>query len=205
MSVSVDWGTKVIYVPKSDLGALPTSGYYELDVDWFRLQLKDLEDNEDGMPFPDTHRHVTETTLAGVTYARFVEIINGYTVEFEDGQYSVVCTGANHNISDVKVVNQVSLIIGNAAGLITVETGVSGLTPEESDQLMALPLEADISNQVISDLDPTIVHILELYRVHGLDVAIPLEVTLTQRKAGVGIVQDIDVDVVTEKTTVTRQ
>jgi hypothetical protein len=40
-------------------------------------------------------------------------------VEFEDGQYTVNCVGANHNISDVKVANQVSLIVNNAAGLIT--------------------------------------------------------------------------------------
>jgi hypothetical protein len=119
MAISITWGTKVIYVPKADLTLIQASPEIrELDLDWFRLELKDLEDGEEGMCFPDTHRHVTETTLAGLTYARIVEIINGYTVEFEDGQYTVNCVGANHNVSDVKVANQVSLIINNAAGLI---------------------------------------------------------------------------------------
>jgi hypothetical protein len=106
-------------VPKADLPLLQASPEVrELDVDWFRLELKDLEDDAEGMPFPDTHRHFTEVTLAGLTYARIVEIINGYTVEFENGTYTVNCTGANHNLSDVKVANSVSLIVNNAAGLI---------------------------------------------------------------------------------------
>lgn len=120
MAISITWGTKVIYVPKADLTLIQASPEVrELDLDWFRLQLKGLEDDEEGMPFAHTHNHSTEVTLAGLTYARIVEIINGYTVEFEDGQYTVNCVGANHNLSDVKVANQVSLIVNNAAGLIT--------------------------------------------------------------------------------------
>jgi hypothetical protein len=36
------------------------------------------------MAFPSTHIHNTAVTLSGVTYARTVEIINGYTIDFED-------------------------------------------------------------------------------------------------------------------------
>ena len=132
MAVSVNWSSGVIYVPQADLTFI-SGVLYELDVDWFRLQLKALEDGEDGMCFPDTHRHETQSTLAGVTYARKIEILSPYTVEFEDGQYVVSCTGANHNISDVKVANQVSLIINNSAGLIVTDT--SGLTAQESANL----------------------------------------------------------------------
>jgi len=119
MALSINRNTNVIYVPKADL-TLISGTLYELDVDAFRLELKALEDDEDGMPYSDTHRHNTEVTLAGLTYARTVEILSPYTVEFEDGQYSVSCIGANHNLSDVKVANQVSLIINNSAGLIDV-------------------------------------------------------------------------------------
>lgn len=139
MPVSITWGTKVIFVPKADLTPLG-GNLYELDVNAFRLELKDLEDSPEGMSHPDTHRHNTEVTLAGVTYARSVEIINGYTVEFEDdgtpaGHYVVSCVGANHNLADVKVPNGTSLIIGNSAGLIVRESGTSGLTAEESVKL----------------------------------------------------------------------
>lgn len=153
MAVSVNWSTKVIYVPKADL--TPKGGVvYELDVNWLRLQLKNLEDSDAGMACQDTHRHNTEVQLSGVTYARFFEIINGYTVEFEDGQYVVMCTGANHNLADVKVQNQVSLVIGNAAGLITVSSG-SGLSTEEHEWLQRILESSDIKRCTVQDASPT--------------------------------------------------
>jgi len=119
MAISVSPTTDVIYVPKADLTLIQASPEVrELDVDWFRLQLKDWEDNEANIYRPRTHNHNTEVSLAGLTYARTVEVLSPYTVEFEDGQYTVNCVGANHNVSDVKVANQVSLIVNNAAGLI---------------------------------------------------------------------------------------
>lgn len=130
MAVTVNWLTKVINVPQSFL-TLVSGSLYELDVDALRLALKDIEDSDVGMNFPDTHRHNTSVTLSGVTYARTFEIVNGYTIQFEDGQYTVSCTGANHNIADVKVANQVSLIVGNSAGLI----GAGGLTSDQAVRL----------------------------------------------------------------------
>ena len=119
MAPTVNWITKVISVPKSDLTLIGPGELYELDINTFRLDLKAIEADE-GMPFVDTHRHNTEVTVAGVTLARVVEIINGYTVTFEDGQYAVNLVGANSNIGDVTNVNQVSIRPQNSAGLITV-------------------------------------------------------------------------------------
>jgi len=121
MAISITWGTRVIFVPKADLEYLE-DGIYKLDVDVFRKKLKSLEDSEDGMPFPITHIHNTEVTLAGLTLARTVEIVNGYTITFEDGQYAVNLSGANNNISDVLNVNQVSVRCANAAGLVNLDT-----------------------------------------------------------------------------------
>ena len=143
--LTINWKTKIIHVPQADL--IHISGtLYELDTDWFRLQLKSIEDSSDGMAFLRTHRHSTEVTVAGTTYARSVEIINGYSVEFEDigSIYSVKLTGSNNNIFDIQsgilVQNNVQVIPGNAAGLIvkTISTG-SGLSAEEHDQLMTTP------------------------------------------------------------------
>lgn len=120
MAISVNWITGVIYVPQADLNFLGGS-IYQLDVDAFRLILRDLEDDPDGRPWQKTHNHNTEVTLSGVTYARIFEILAPYTVEFENGNYSVSCTNANHNIADRKVVNSVSLIINNSAGLTNLE------------------------------------------------------------------------------------
>jgi len=82
MAISINCATKVIYVPKNYL-TLVSGSLYELNVNQFRLDLKDWEDSDVGMAMPDTHNHNTQVQLSGVTYARTFEIINGYTVEFE--------------------------------------------------------------------------------------------------------------------------
>lgn len=146
MTISIDWaGTRVISVPKADLTLIDAGPpeVYELDIDAFRLTLRDLEDDPDGRPWPQTHRHNTEVILAGVTYARMVEILSPYTVTFEDGQYAVQFTGANTNVHEVTNVNQVSVRPNNSAGLITVVQG-SGVT--EQDKI-------DIATKVWDDAD----------------------------------------------------
>jgi hypothetical protein len=165
MPVTINWTTKVIKVG-ADLmtlqsGAGGPGSLYQLDVNQFRLALKDIEDGE-GMPYLDTHRHNSPVLLGGVTYARTFEIINGYTVEFDEATLdhcTVLCVGANHNIADVKVLNTVSLIVGNAAGLIVVSSG-SGLSPTEQTKLD------------------------EIHKIHGLQSGIPLVVGPTTRTAG---------------------
>ena len=131
MAITVDWGTKIIHVPQSYLTHI-SGTLYELDTDQFRLDLKSLEDDEEGMPFPKTHIHNTTYTIAGVTYARAIQITNGYQVKFEDGQYTVKLVGSNNNIFDdgVLVRNQVGVIATNSAGLIVVIQG-SGITDQD--------------------------------------------------------------------------
>lgn len=118
MAITINRLTNVIFVPQADLTFIAGS-LYELDVDVFRRALKVIEASEEGIVFTDTHQHNTEVVLSGVTYARTITILPPYTVEFEDLQYTVRAVGANHNIADVKVLNQVSLIIGNSGGLIS--------------------------------------------------------------------------------------
>lgn len=87
MTISIDWLTRVISVPKDDLQVvqlLPTE-IRQLDLNIFRLILKDLEADEEGIPFLDTHRHNPPVTVGGVTLARVVEIINDYTITFLSG------------------------------------------------------------------------------------------------------------------------
>lgn len=122
--VFIFWDTKIIFVPKNYLTPTANPNIFNLDTDIFRLRLKDLEDDETGMSYPDTHQHNTQVPLGGVIYARVIEIINGYTVTFENGQYSVNLFGSNNNIGDVVNVNNVSVRTNNAAGLI-VDPGIS--------------------------------------------------------------------------------
>ncbi|WP_333710365.1 hypothetical protein [Malikia spinosa] len=129
--ISIHWPSKVISVPRADMllvQSAPTE-IRELDVEDFRLALKSLEDDPIGMAYADTHRHNPPVTVGGVTLARVIEIVNGYTVTFEDGQYAVNIVGANSNIGDRVNVNQVSVRSANSAGLTqirTVEAGAFG-------------------------------------------------------------------------------
>jgi hypothetical protein len=120
MTITVDWFTKVISVEKTDMSQVQLTPVeiLRLNLNDFRLSLKDIEDGE-GMVFDDMHSHNTEFDIAGLTYARTLEIINEYTVTFEDGQYVVDMVGANSNVLDRTNPNQVSVRANNAAGLIT--------------------------------------------------------------------------------------
>jgi len=127
VAITIDWPTGVINVPKADMVLIqstPTE-IRQLNLDTFRLTLKDLEDSEEGMPWPKTHNHNTSLNVGGVVLARSVEIINGYTVTFEDGQYAVNLVGANSNVGDRVNVNQVSVRTANSAGLQDLSTILS--------------------------------------------------------------------------------
>jgi hypothetical protein len=115
--VYIDWADRVIYIPKDFLNWLGGQNY-ALDTNAFRMALKDAEDSEWGMCFPDTHRHNTTVLLGGIEYARIIEMINGYTVTFEDGNYTVSLIGSNNNILDVTNLNNVAVRSNNSAGLI---------------------------------------------------------------------------------------
>jgi hypothetical protein len=120
MAITINWATRVINVPKADLALIqltPTE-IRELNIDNFRLTLKDIEDDTDGIVYPTTHNHVAPISVGGVTLARVVELINNYTVTFEDGGYAVNIVGGNSNIGDRVNVNQVSVRSANSAGLV---------------------------------------------------------------------------------------
>lgn len=159
--ISVNAATRIITVPLADLTLVTAASgsfgaVYSYNVDAYRLELRDWEDSVDGMGAPSTHNHNTEVTLAGVTYARVFEQVNGYTTTFEldTPAQQVSLFGANHNIGDVQNVNGVGLIINNSAGLQTVTQG-SGLSVDQATQL------------------------LELWRLFGLEAGNPVTVTPT--------------------------
>lgn len=150
MAASIDWGTKVITIQQSDtsLLTLVSGTVYRLDTNALRLQLKDLEDDSDGMPWPKTHTHNTEVTISGTTYVRFIEILAPYTITFlPDTQWTVIMDGAsNNNFHDVAAgilnQNQVQVIPSNSAGNTVTETGVSGLTAQEAADLAQAAADA---------------------------------------------------------------
>lgn len=157
MAISIDWPNRIITVPRLDMTLVqstPTE-IRQLDLNSFRLELKELEETDAGMTYPDTHRHNTEVTVGGVTLARVIEIINGYTVTFEDGTYAVNLFGANSNVADVTNVNQVSVRSANSAGLTS-------------------PGFEDTADR----------RLREIWQIHGLDADNPMVVNQNSRTAG---------------------
>lgn len=147
--ITVNWNTKLVYVPQSFL-TLVSGSLYELDLDAFRLALKAIEAGE-GISYEDIHRHTAGVTISGATAPLTVEIINGYTVEFENGAYRINIVGGNSNISDVTVLNTVQVASFNSFGLVqspgadaqavwghTIE---SGLSAEELIRIFAAVLQ----------------------------------------------------------------
>lgn len=148
MTISVNPATFVISVPKADL-TLITGTLFEHDTEAFRLELIDFEDSELGIVLPRTHLHNTEVTIVGVTYARFIEILAPYSVEFEDGAYSIRLAGSNNNIFDVEngilVQNLVQMISQNSAGLIVKSIG-SGLSAAQDTKLTEIHQDAALDS-----------------------------------------------------------
>jgi len=119
--VSIDWANRVIHIPKSSLSEV-SSNRYTVDINNLHKWLKDIEDDDDGIVNPDTHVYYKPIVVGGTTIARSVEIINGYTVTFENGSYLVDVVGGNSNILDVLNFNNVSVRANNSAGMVEVGT-----------------------------------------------------------------------------------
>jgi len=127
VALSLDPATKVITIPQADLTFISGS-LYELDTDQFRKDVMTLLASEDYIWMDDAYSHNGEVTVAGTTFARTLEFINGYSITFENLPYSVRLVGSNNNIFDVEngILNpsgNVTVIAQNSAGLVVVSSG----------------------------------------------------------------------------------
>ena len=156
MPISVDPITHIIDVPQNYLTSV-AAGLYSFDTDQFRKDLSVWSATEEGRAEPFPYSHNTEYSVAGVTYARKVEILSPYSVRFEDAGtlYSVIFEGSNNNIFDqvngIFVPNNVIPIPQNAAGLQTVSSG-SGLDAGQDAKLTAINAWIDLMYKAM-DLD----------------------------------------------------
>lgn len=120
MAASVDWLTKIVTIPQSDLTPVGPD-QYTLNTDTLRALLHAVEWTAgEGVPHLRIHLHRDPYTMSGVDYADAVEIINGYTILFErqitDPFYQVIMEGGNTNVGDVQIRNGVSVTTNNSAG-----------------------------------------------------------------------------------------
>lgn len=160
MAYLVDWVAKVITIPAGDL-TLVAGTHYSLAMSDFHEEVRRLEwEFDDGLWAPQILDHTnTRFDFAGVTYAPFDEIVNGYTIQFGAGPTRVDLVGSNNNIIDTLIPTGVSVVPNNSAGLVIAETGTSGLTAEESAQLEAIAKYS--TNKVEISVDRTTVTIYD--------------------------------------------
>lgn len=133
MTISIDPATKVISVPQADL-TFVSGTLYSLDSNAFRKAVMADLSAEDHIWMDDAFVHNTEVTVAGTTFARTLEFINGYSITFEDtgSAYTVRIEGSNNNIFDVEngILNPTSLVTvvsTNSAGLIAGSMSIDDL------------------------------------------------------------------------------
>jgi hypothetical protein len=117
--VVVYWKEHIIFVPKIAMVEVqvdPTE-IWKLDVPEFKAKLGRLQESELGMTQPTIFKHNPAVEIGGAILAKVVEILPPYVVMFEDDRYAVNLVGANNNIGDRTLVNQVSVRSSNSAGL----------------------------------------------------------------------------------------
>lgn len=137
--ITPDWTTRRLSVPVSDL-TLVSSGRYSITArQWWNL-LQELTYSDDGIcktmltggDFPYSNTRPTDVT------PRVINIINGYTVYFMDGPYSVDITEGNTNLGVAgihDISDGVSVNTNNTVGYSTVAVG-SGVTTQDKTDII---------------------------------------------------------------------
>lgn len=121
MSYSIDWITKIVVIPASDM-VLVSANYYSLDLSLFHKEIRRLEWTEGLWAIQVLEHTNSKPSFAGASYAAFDEIINGYTVQFEAGIERVDLVGSNNNIIDVLIYSGAGVVPTNSAGLQDLST-----------------------------------------------------------------------------------
>lgn len=179
--LSVDWITKIITVPQSDL-TLISGTAYNLDVSQLLFLLRELNSSEEGIAQTVNGTLYSNTSPSDGT-PRVVKLVEGYTIQFENLLYSVDIINGNTNIRDVEIKNQVSVGTNNVSGFNTIAVG-SGLSPAQDTRLT------------------------EVHQDRGLDAVSPK--TITENTSGSSYDEDAasitkEVRKVGSVTTITRQ
>lgn len=145
MAYTVNWLTKVITIPQTDL--VLVSGFnYTLDVDLAHDEIRRLEwEFADGLWAEQAIEYINTQLLSGLVYSPIVKMVNGYTWLTDATNINISLIGSNTNMLDTFTPgNGVSVLANNSAGKILV--GVSGLSPAQS-----ITLDNIDSNVIIVD------------------------------------------------------
>ena len=179
MAYTVNWATKVITIPLTDL-MLISGVNYSLDVDYAHDEIRRLEwEFTDGLWAEHAIEYINSQILSGLIYSPIVKMVNGYTWVVAASNINISLIGSNTNFLDTYTPgNGISVLANNSAGKIL---SGSGLDASQSTQLR------------------------ELHANEGLEVGNPMTVTPANRSTDDATIDlDLTGDGVSS-TTVTRQ
>ena len=116
MAYTVNWTTKVIDVPLSDLTLISGSNY-TLDTGDFWIEMRRLESSPtDGLWAEQVLEFVDTQILSGITYSATVKLINGYTWQVMSTDKNVSLIGKNSNLVETFIPGNGISILGNNSG-----------------------------------------------------------------------------------------
>lgn len=126
MSYSVNWTTKVVTVPLTDL-TLVSGSNYTLDTGDFWIEMRRLEASPtDGLWTEQVIEYVNTQLLSGITYSAIVKMINGYTWDTDTTNKNISLLGYNSNLLDTFIPGSgISVLANNSAGKIETGSGMS--------------------------------------------------------------------------------
>ena len=145
MTYSINWVSKVITIPQSDL-TFSNGNNYLLSLVDVHNEIRRLEwAFIDGLWAEQIAKFYETVTLSGVPKSPSLEIINSYTLNFTGSNYNVILTDYDNNLVDVYIPsNGISILGNNSVGRQTINSG-SGLDATQDARL--IKIEQSIFNK----------------------------------------------------------
>lgn len=159
MAYTVNWLTKVITIPLTDLIFI-SGNNYSLDVDLAHDEIRRLEwEFADGLWAEHAIEYINTQLLSGLVYSPIVKMVNGYTWFVDTTNINISMIGSNTNFLDTFMPgNGVSVLANNSAGKIIV--GASGLSPAQDALLTQIDDNVIIVDGKVDILDTNIDQLL---------------------------------------------
>lgn len=187
MAYSVNWLTKVITIPTSDL-VLISGTRYRLSMEAFLIEIRRLESAfNEGLWAPQILEHTnSKPDFAGANYVAFDEVINGYTLQITGVAKRVDVTDTNNNIVDVLIVTGVSVVPSNSAGLVNLnEIRATSFIGKDGKGITIAPTSGTNGTLYpigsVEEPTKTETNLADLYLRYGYSRIYPVEnITLTQ-------------------------
>jgi hypothetical protein len=182
VAITIDQGTKRITIPQGDL-TFVSGSLYELNTETFRTTMNDLMDDEAHIWMDDYAARNAPVTVAGTTFAQTIEIINGWSLQFENLAMTVRLVSSNNNFFDVEsgilISSPLVNVIGqNSAGLVVSGSGMSAVESQRlaevwRDQgLDAANAKTITENAAGTSYDETVNGVVKEVRKAGADTVV---------------------------------